>query len=40
MPAGKGGFISPTGKAYAISMATVGIGNRRKCYMNEEFEAS
>jgi hypothetical protein len=37
MPDGKGGFIRPTGKAYAINMATVGIWNRRKRYMDEEF---
>ena len=37
MPDGTGGFIAPTGKAYAISMATVGIWNRRKRYMDEEF---
>jgi hypothetical protein len=37
MPDGKGGFIAPTGKAYAINMATVGIWDRRKGYMDEEF---
>ena len=37
MPDGKGGHIAPTGKAYAINMATIGIWNRRKRYMDEEF---
>ena len=37
MPDGKGGYIAPTGKAYAINMATIGIWNRRKRYMDEEF---
>ncbi|WP_432947484.1 ester cyclase [Kribbella sp. CA-253562] len=37
MPDGKGGFIPPTGKKYAINMATVGIWNRRRGYMDEEF---
>ncbi len=37
MPDGKGGHIAPTGKTYAINMATVGIWNRRKRYMDEEF---
>jgi hypothetical protein len=36
MPDGKGGFIQPTGKKYAINMATVGIWNR-KGTMDEEF---
>ncbi|WP_214105899.1 ester cyclase [Acrocarpospora catenulata] len=36
MPDGKGGFIQPTGKAYSINMATVGIWNRRGT-MDEEF---
>ncbi|GHG50386.1 hypothetical protein GCM10012320_18980 [Sinomonas cellulolyticus] len=36
MPNGQGGFIAPTGKAYAINMATVGIWNRQGT-MNEEF---
>ncbi|HEY4460878.1 MAG TPA: ester cyclase [Pseudonocardiaceae bacterium] len=36
MPDGKGGFIQPTGKAYSINMATVGIWNRRGT-MAEEF---
>ncbi|MEV7889306.1 hypothetical protein [Streptomyces sp. NPDC088357] len=36
MPVGKGGFIQPTGKKYAINMATVGIWNRRGT-MDEEF---
>jgi hypothetical protein len=36
MPNGKGGFIAPTGKKYAINMATVGIWNR-KGTMDEEF---
>ncbi len=37
MPDGRGGLIQPTGKAYAISMATVGIWNPRRGYMDEEF---
>jgi SnoaL-like polyketide cyclase len=37
MPDGKGGFIPPTGKSYAVNMATVGIWNRRRGYMDEEF---
>jgi hypothetical protein len=37
MPDGNGGHIPPTGKDYAINMATVGIWNRRKHYMDEEF---
>jgi hypothetical protein len=37
MPDGKGGHIPPTGKSYAINMATIGILNRRKRYMDEEF---
>lgn len=36
MPDGKGGFIPPTGKAYAINMATVGIWNSAGT-MDEEF---
>lgn len=36
MPDGKGGFIKPTGKAYAIPMATVGIWNRHNT-MDEEY---
>lgn len=36
MPDGRGGFIRPTGRAYAINMATVGIWNRQGC-MDEEF---
>lgn len=36
MPDGKGGFIQPTGKKYAINMATVSIWNRRGT-MDEEF---
>ncbi len=36
MPDGKGRFIQPTGKAYSINMATVGIWNR-KGTMDEEF---
>jgi hypothetical protein len=36
MPDGKGGTIAPTGKAYAINMATVGIWNRSGV-MDEEF---
>ncbi|MFC9918411.1 ester cyclase [Agromyces binzhouensis] len=36
MPDGKGGFIQPNGKAYAINMATVGIWNRQGT-MDEEF---
>jgi hypothetical protein len=37
MPNGQGGFIAPTGLAYAINMATVGIWNRKRRYMDEEF---
>ncbi|GAA2697390.1 hypothetical protein [Actinoplanes palleronii] len=37
MPDGKGGYIAPTGKKYAINMATIGIWNKRKRYMDEEF---
>ena len=37
MPDGNGGHIQPTGKKYAINMATVGIWNKRKGYMDEEF---
>lgn len=36
MPDGAGGFIPPTGKAYAINMATVGIWNAQGV-MDEEF---
>lgn len=36
MPDGTGGFISPTGRAYSINMATVGIWNK-KGTMDEEF---
>jgi hypothetical protein len=36
MADGKGGFIAPTGKAYAINMATVGLWNRSGV-MGEEF---
>lgn len=36
MPDGNGGFIPPTGKAFAVNMATVGIWNRRGV-MSEEF---
>nr|QIZ02267.1 ester cyclase [Streptomyces sp. S1D4-11] len=36
MPDGKDGFIPPTGRAYAINMATVGIWNRQRT-MDEEF---
>ena len=36
MPDGKGGFIKPNGKKYAINMATVGIWNRQGT-MDEEF---
>ncbi|MDQ0772367.1 hypothetical protein QF026_000833 [Streptomyces aurantiacus] len=36
MPDGKGGFVAPTGKAYAISMATIGLWNSRGV-MDEEF---
>jgi hypothetical protein len=36
MADGKGGYIAPTGKAYAINMATVGIWNRAGV-MDEEF---
>jgi hypothetical protein len=36
MADGKGGYIPPTGKAYAINMATVGIWNRSGV-MDEEF---
>ena len=37
MPDGKGGFLAPTGRKYAINMATVGVWDKRKRYMNEEF---
>jgi hypothetical protein len=36
MPDGKGGFIPPTGKKYAINLVTVGIWNRHGL-MDEEF---
>jgi hypothetical protein len=36
MPNGSGGFIQPTGKRYAINMATVSIWNRQGL-MDEEF---
>jgi hypothetical protein len=36
MADGKGGYTAPTGKAYAINMATVGIWNRAGV-MDEEF---
>jgi hypothetical protein len=36
MPDGKGGYTAPTGKAYAINMATVGTWNRTGV-MDEEF---
>jgi hypothetical protein len=36
MPDGKGGTIAPTGKAFALDMATVGIWNRQGT-MDEEF---
>ena len=36
MPDGQGGFIQPTGKRYAINMATVSLWNRRGL-MDEEF---
>jgi len=36
MPDGNGGFIQPTGKKYAINMATVSIWNRQGT-MDEEF---
>jgi hypothetical protein len=36
MADGKGGYTAPTGKAYAINMATVGIWNRSGV-MDEEF---
>jgi hypothetical protein len=36
MPDGKGGFIKPTGKAYALPMVTVGIWNRHNT-MDEEY---
>lgn len=37
MPDGQGGQIAPNGKAWAINMATVGIWNRRRGFMDEEF---
>ena len=36
MPDGKGGFIPPTGKSFAMNMITVGVFNRQGT-MNEEF---
>ncbi|MEU3986164.1 ester cyclase [Streptomyces sp. NPDC026672] len=36
MPDGKGGFVKPTGKAFAINMATVGLWNKHGV-MEEEF---
>jgi hypothetical protein len=36
MPDGKGGFFQPTGKKYAINMATIGLWNNRGI-MDEEF---
>ena len=36
MPDGKGGFIPPTGKTFAMNMITVGVFNRQGT-MNEEF---
>ena len=36
MPDGKGGFIQPTGKPFALHMATIGVLNRRGV-MEEEF---
>jgi hypothetical protein len=36
MPNGKGRFIQPTGKKYAINMATIGIWNSQRV-MDEEF---
>jgi hypothetical protein len=36
MPDGQGGHIPPTGKSFAVNMATVGIWNRRGM-MSEEF---
>ncbi len=36
-PDGRGGTIAPTGRSYAINMATVGIWNRRLGVMDEEF---
>ncbi|MDX6251917.1 MAG: hypothetical protein QOF10_5277 [Kribbellaceae bacterium] len=36
MPDGKGGFIKPTGKAYALPMVTVGIWNTHNT-MDEEY---
>jgi hypothetical protein len=36
MPAGNGGTIAPTGKAFALDMITVGIWNRQGT-MDEEF---
>jgi hypothetical protein len=36
MPDGTGGWIKPTGKAYKLPMATVGIWNRRNT-MDEEY---
>ena len=36
MPDGKGGFIAPTGRKYAVNMATIGLWNRGRT-MDEEF---
>lgn len=36
MPDGNGGFIQPTGKAYAVNIATIGLWNKRGT-MDEEF---
>ncbi|MEU5347526.1 MULTISPECIES: ester cyclase [unclassified Streptomyces] len=36
MPDGKGGFIQPTGKPFALHMATIGVLNKRGV-MEEEF---
>ncbi len=36
MPDGKGGVIAPTGKKYAVNMATIGLWNRGRT-MDEEF---
>lgn len=36
MPDGQGGHIPPTGKSFAVNMATIGIWNRRGV-MSEEF---
>jgi len=36
MPDGRGGFIQPTGKKYAVNIATIGLWNKRGT-MDEEF---